>query len=151
MDRNENGRAQNSHCNWLVVYLPLNKVTTYFIRCSLGGQVTQSFADSLLLNLRLVGRVWLWAPMIYWGERRWRSAKSKSYLNPLQPPGSLSRMYKKFCMRSCPMCPLQWSLGRITYGLHCLNRHWLDFLILRFLSLAVQLLEFELKPMIIEI
>ena len=28
-----------------------------------------------------------------------------------------------------------------------LNRNWLDFLILRFLSLAVQLLEFEVKPL----
>ena len=47
-------------------------------------------------------------------------------------------------MRSCP---LQRSLGRIKYGLHFLNRHWLDYTwILRFLSLAVKAVGIEVKP-----
>ena len=41
--------------------------------------------------------------------------------------------------------PIAAKSGRIKYGLYFRNRHWLDILILRFLSLAVQLLEFEVK------
>ena len=61
-----------------------------------------SAADSVPLIVRLVVRVWLWAPIIHWGECRWRFAKSESYpeSRPYAAPlGSLSRLYKKLCLR----------------------------------------------------
>ena len=52
-------------------------------------------------------------------EHRWSTGVSVVDVlllgcEPMQPPSSLSRMYKKLCI-----------LGRIRCGLHFLNRHWL--------------------------
>ena len=43
-----------------------------------GGGTEVRAADSVLLIVWLVVRVWLWALMIHWGERRWCSAKGES-------------------------------------------------------------------------
>ena len=50
-------------------------------------------AEVSYIIMRLVVRVWQWAPMIHQGERRWRFANGDRYLNPMQHPGSLSRVW----------------------------------------------------------
>ena len=119
----------------------------FFFNSSSPGAVI-SAADSGLLIVILVVLVWLWSPMIHWGERRWRSAKGESYLDPMQRLGSLSRMYKKLCMR------VEWGAAHCSKVSDELSMDYnsvtitaLIFLILRFLSLAVRLLKFGVKPL----
>ena len=61
-----------------------------------GGGAVVSAADSFLLIVRLLVRVWLWVPMIHCGERRWCSAKDESYLEPMQPP-----VHSVECTKNC--------------------------------------------------
>ena len=61
-------------------------------------RISQELWPSTCVNNRIVLRHTLQLST-NWGERGWRSAKCESYLEPMQPPGSLSRMYNKLYMK----------------------------------------------------
>ena len=72
------------------------------------GGAGVSAADSVLLIVRLVVRVWLWAPMIHWGKRHWCSAKGGSYFDPVQPP-----VLSAECTRNCAWGFIVWWVKHI--------------------------------------